>query len=394
MAGTTIDRPTARARVDVDAALITPLVYGVAVAALGLIRVAIGGGIDRMWAEDGSVFYEVANGGSLTLTYEGYLHVAPMLLALAVSWVPDQLMAGAYAFAWAVSTAAIATYIAAATRSQFRSGWSPLVFGAGLVLVPAVGAEAIGSIANMQWFLLVGATVAVLVESDTPALRRSGYAIIGLTALSSPLAVVLVPAALVRWRRDWLLSGVLVGGLAVQAAAVVLGNERQQSLGGPSQLWRLDTAAESFAAVAANGVVSISAPIGVLTSIGTIVVGLVGVGILRGGARRFLAGFALIAFGQWWLTWSLNGGAPRYAVVPAMAGLLGVLFALETLNRRAAVTATICIGLVWFGAFRLGEIRSSGPTWSDSVTEAECIDGIRLVAISPDAFVEQVEVHC
>lgn len=66
MAGTTIDRPATRARLDVDASLITPLVYGVAVAALGLIRVAIGGGIDRMWAEDGSVFYEVANGGSLT----------------------------------------------------------------------------------------------------------------------------------------------------------------------------------------------------------------------------------------------------------------------------------------------------------------------------------------
>lgn len=372
--------------------------FGFVVAALGFLRVAVGGGLGKMWGEDGAVFYANAENlgplDALRSTYEGYLHTAPTLVAIAVSWVPEQHAATIYLACWCTIAGLLAWYVAAATSNVFRTHWAPLVFGSGLVLLPVMGAESIGSIANLQWVLLVAAAVAVSLDSSSSGRLAAERTLVTVTALTTPLAIALMPAAILR-RRDRPMVVCLGLGLAVQAVAVLGANgERTQTGGGASNLRKLNAVLDTFVGMATNGVTSIQPPPSVLTPLGAVVFALAAWGLVKTNLPRFAAWFILVAAGQWWLTFAFNNAMPRYAVLPAMSALLAALLAIESLDRRSMIGAIACLGLIWAGAFRLSDGRASGPIWADSIKAAACVDGHRTFGVSPVGWDHEVKLDC
>ncbi|MFD5826710.1 hypothetical protein [Lentzea sp. NPDC060358] len=180
--------------------------------------------LDRLWAEDGAVFTVQARlhplPHNLFEPYGGYLHTAPRLVAEVAALLPIEWTAAVFALTAAALRALVALIAFAGSRACIES--TPLRFAlAALVIVLPVGnSEPLNNMANLHWFLLFG-TFWALVWRNAPSVPVASF--VFLTALSSPLAFVLLPIALVRMflpRREVPIAFIV--GLVVQAVVMAL----------------------------------------------------------------------------------------------------------------------------------------------------------------------------
>jgi hypothetical protein len=184
---------------------------------------------DRLWAEDGTVF--LGQGRQLRALmepYGGYLHLVPRVLGAIGAWAPPRFWAlfavGAATVTLGVLAGLVFAWAASVTGSRGAAGLVAL----GMALVPALRFEVLGSIANLQWFLLCLALWALLIPPTRAPIASAGATLA--TALSTPLAVVLLPAALTaHGRQAFRIPAVwaLVAGLGVQAVTVLANPTRR-----------------------------------------------------------------------------------------------------------------------------------------------------------------------
>jgi hypothetical protein len=152
-----------------------------------------------VWAEDGVVFYGEALERPLREIlfepYAGYGLVVPRMLAaigvhLPVEWYSTYAALSASLVA---SLFALFVYFASAPllRSRVRQG----ILAVALLFWPVMPFEVTGAITNIQWVMIVGCLLAVLVPVDAPGAIATRVAVVVLAPLTSPLCVFFVPVA-------------------------------------------------------------------------------------------------------------------------------------------------------------------------------------------------------
>jgi hypothetical protein len=155
----------------------------------------------QFWAEDALVFFaqQLTLGFSKALfhPYAGYLHVIPRLIAFLVASLPVKWIPFAYSFLTLfISSLCCAAFAGPWCRNLLRSdglrATCCLVVATGLQF----GKELIGVVANLQWFLAIGAATLVFrnKEGKEPAWLAVTLAVLGmLIGLTAPLTFAFVP---------------------------------------------------------------------------------------------------------------------------------------------------------------------------------------------------------
>ncbi|MFD9698404.1 hypothetical protein [Lentzea sp. NPDC059081] len=180
--------------------------------------------LDHLWSEDGVAFTASARRFSalhnLVEPYGGYLHTVPRLVAELAAVLPIGWTAAVFALVAAALRALVALVVFAGSKAYFES--TPMRFGlAALVIVlPAGNSEPLNNMANLHWFLLYG-TFWALLWRNAPRVPVASFVV--LTALSSPLTLVLLPVALVRmWLPRKEVPIAFLAALAVQTVTMAL----------------------------------------------------------------------------------------------------------------------------------------------------------------------------
>ena len=155
----------------------------------------------QFWAEDALVFFtqQITLGFSKAIfhPYAGYLHVIPRLIAFLVSSLPAKWIPFAYSFlTLVISSLCCAAFAGPWCRSLLRSdglrATCCLIVATGLQF----GKELIGVVANLQWFLAIGAAALIFRDKQTrePAWLSITLAVLGvLIGLTAPLTFVFAP---------------------------------------------------------------------------------------------------------------------------------------------------------------------------------------------------------
>lgn len=376
--------------------------------------------LDRVWAEDGSVF--LAGGlvdglGAAGTPYAGYLHVIPRLTAAAVVQAPASSWAIALAVAYLLllALATLLTLLAAAQR--LTRTWVAVLVALAPTLVPVVTDEPILSIANAQ-FVLVPALWWLL------ALRRSlaGAATTGglvvyavVVGLSSPLVAALVPAAgYVLWRRRQVRDAVAVAvavlaTTAVQTAVLLWssGGGGGRDLPGAPTAGSIASIVNAYVTGLFPGTPSFEVPTALLRAgtllAGAVLVAFVVTAVLAARRQRELLPLALLAqaaivFGfQAVLTQSLG---PRYVYSTSVFVAWAALAALDPRWSARTVVPAALLGLMaaaTLASWGPSSERASGPSWTAEVTAAQrdCPPGgTAAVPLSPDWWQGTVPVPC
>jgi hypothetical protein len=171
----------------------------------------------QFWAEDGSEFYQSALDSrplaALLQPYAGYLHVFPRLVA----WASTLFAAECAPVIFNV----VAIFVAGACVWLFALPLArPVIAGDGLRLAlcllfilgnPAV--ETYGTLTNVHWWLCLGTLVLVSAPLEGRWLVPLACLVVGLSALSSPLPVLLAPLVVLT---------IVVGGRRYRAAGITL----------------------------------------------------------------------------------------------------------------------------------------------------------------------------
>jgi hypothetical protein len=361
-------------------------------AAVVLARQGGAGALDTLWAEDGAIFLQQAIDlgflEGLTRTYAGYLHLAPRLLAEAVSWLPIAWWATGCAVSGALGAALVALLVYRWSGAHVES--PPLRAGLALavLLVPIAGIEIINTPTNAHSYLLFAAFWAVLARHERRADLAVASGVLALATLSDPFAFVLLPIALARAvahaRRDdlvlftVLLASVSAHGLAIlldpSAGARPMGSEvgvlelmrwygSQVISGAFSGLLRARLAGRSPLLLDLAGFVLLAATLGAAWHRRLANVPFV--------ALCTLMSIVLFAAPAW-----LAGmNSPRYPFVPvllllsAYAHVVGRLLG-SSPGGRVKVLCLVGMGMIllsWATGFRVANLRGEGPSWSSEI---------------------------
>jgi len=356
---------------------------GAAVAGLTVARLlSAGPGLDRVWAEDGFVFlWDARRHGlaSLVYSYAGYAHTLPR----ALGWVGAQLPLAYFAAYAVLSTAVIAGVLAAVVHTVARrvigsSCWA-LLPALGVGLTPAFRGS-VGSLANLQWLLLLAALWCLL-DPVLPGRRRWLPCLVALVAAATtPLTALLLPVALLTHRRFVLRSPAvlgLLGGLAFQAAVITVGAHSADNPASRHVGFSASLSDALLTAVAGPN----TAPwqlgrFGTLdhsTLLGVVFAGALLLSLQAARVRRTVAVAVAVTGLLLYAATSVLSGAPttRYSACAAMflvSALALVGPELPTLLRRVGLLALLVNIVLGFPA---SDFRLSGPSWHDEVADYE-----------------------
>jgi len=156
-----------------------------------------------LYIDDG-IFVNQATVGpaSIFAPHNGYLHLFPRAIAAVVALVPLAYAPVVIALACAVIAFAAMVVIWWTVRAAQRP-WSPAawIIAGTLAFVPVASTETISVAACLQWQLIAAGIVATGLGRSTPRTAAPLAALLLLTALSSPLTLVLLPSTLwLAWR--------------------------------------------------------------------------------------------------------------------------------------------------------------------------------------------------
>jgi hypothetical protein len=184
---------------------------------------------DSLFAEDGAVFLEGALNNKLPAplfdSYNGYLHLVPRAIAELTVLFPLESAPLVMSLAASLTVAALSLLVYRASASWLPSPYLRAALAFAFVLLPvATGSEAGASAAYVGWYWLYACFWVLVAPPSGRAWLALASGVALLTALTTPLAVVLVPvavaaAALRRDRHSVAVAGALAAGLAVQAVA-------------------------------------------------------------------------------------------------------------------------------------------------------------------------------
>jgi hypothetical protein len=388
----------------------------VAGAVVILARQGGAGALSTVYAEDGTIFLQQAVNESpwaaLTTAYAGYVHLGPRLAAEAVSSLPLGDAAWAIAGVAAIVISLLALLVYRVSSAFVRSRAIRVAMAASIVLVPVGQEEVFNSIANLHWFLV---PVSVLVLLWNPRSRLEiGLAsiVLGLTALSDPLVVVLVPLAICRVvvplsRRAKVPAFVFLGAAAVQVAAIALTDSPREGAGATANLIKVgvwyvhDVVGRGLLGTRWLG--DVESPLGWgMAIIALAIVAALAFLAFRAPSRRSLSQ-AMVLAGASIALWvvpvaftSLH--PPRYAVPSALLLLWALAITADTfvepgrLHRSPVLLGALsALVVIWAVNLRIPNARCEGPTWRPALVEATDDCDVRAtsaeIPITPEGWI-------
>ncbi|MCE7001914.1 hypothetical protein LWC34_03545 [Kibdelosporangium philippinense] len=361
----------------------TGAAVGFAAVVCAVARLLVSGdGFDRVWAEDGAVFLSDTRAyglGSVVAEYSGYGHLVPRLLALIGSWLPLGYYALFTVLASSIVVGLLAWYVfTAAKRVTSSSVWA-FIAAIALVLTPAYRAEALGNLANLQWFLMPAALWAIV---DPHRTHVAAILIAAAAATTSPLSILLLPALLIihgrtAWRTP--VAAALAAGLAYQAIVRLIG---MHSVANPAP-----RSPGAYVGMVFDILKQASS-----TPWAPLVAGAILIAVILSawfiGARKDARAAAFVVTSALFVAVPtvLNGSPqPRYIACGFVILIWAACLAAPALQRiHAIVLATVLVvsALVTFPA---DPYRLSGPSWT-SETNSACTTGTREVELSPEGW--------
>lgn len=350
--------------------------------------------IRRLWAEDGNLFLQQALDQGLLRpfgeAYAGYYLFVPRVI-------------GAFAAAVPIREAPLATWLGvaavvgwcAATIYVESEGWlatrpTRVLLALSVVLLPALGLEAIANSATLQYTLLFASLVALTGRSPTRWSSINRMTMVTVTALTTPLALMLAPIAALRVlrrrpRRVDATSAAWAIATSLQLGMILVARPGR-AIGAPAnRAWILSNYDHEvlYKNLLPKPLASTTvAPITILA--GACLV-LFAVWLAWRRARRETALLLLLVpalgVGFWTFTALNSGLPPRYRVFPALCVIWSALIASEEVLRgrrpqrlvdwRLTSIVVVVFALSWATYWRPGSNRSSGPPWSVALSEAD-----------------------
>jgi hypothetical protein len=357
--------------------------------------------LDHVWAEDGARF--LLDGvkepffSNLITPYGGYLHVLPRLSAELVAALPLGWAAVGFAVSAAVPRALVALITFAASAGYLRSTALRVALAALVIVLPVGNSEPLGNVSNLHWFLLYG-LFWVLLWRDAP--RVPALVFVAVAALSSPLAFLLAPLALLRLltHRDRVLPTTFAVAAAVQGAVMVFADRVPYSHDAvdPVQVVLAALLRVPLAGFTGSEQVADLYPrfgnVPTAIALALVVVPVAAALVWRDRPARFLA-VAGVAYGLTTITLSLVTNwtvalqvqqpgvvttSQRYSVLPCLLLFTAVAVGLDATparGRRLVVAARAVIALTLLTAI-VGHLVDqagvlTGTGWTDSVRTAQ-----------------------
>lgn len=161
-----------------------------------------------IWAEDGSLFLAQAfefGWLSLSIPYDGYLHLVPRIIALVSTWLPVKLIPYFIVFTcYTIFACMITLFFTPPYRWVFRTRLFTFI-AALLLLVTPGQIEMLGNLTNLHWYLLFLLSVLGLKDLETG--YRVWEVIIALLCIStSGATLILLPLfvlrLIIKWRQQ------------------------------------------------------------------------------------------------------------------------------------------------------------------------------------------------
>ncbi|HEX6389958.1 MAG TPA: hypothetical protein VFZ89_10930 [Solirubrobacteraceae bacterium] len=373
--------------------LVAILVSGITLARLAVVSDPF----DHVWAEDGAVFLrdaEVDGLGAIDHRFAGYLHVVARVIAALGTALPLSSYATYVAIASAVVAGLLAAFVFSVALGVLGSREWALVAALAIALAPPLRGESLANLANLHWLLLYAAFWAMLASG--PARGASGVAL--LATLSSPLTVLVAPAAFVAhgrnaWRRRPVIA--VAVGAAIQGVAMLFA---PSSTGGPDR------------DVGFNDAIATSLVRDVLgaahgPSALRYLVGFVVAGVLAWGWRSAAGDSRRLSLAAWgtglavYLVSCVITGLPqmRYVALASLFVFAGFALLGPRLRPAVALAGIAVLGALVLEGLPASSFRESGPSWSEGVAahEAACIRGEqRPIPLSPERFGGVAQVPC
>src|SRR3954452_4259326 len=172
---------------------------GIGVAAMLLLAWRAPFAAQQLWAEDGTVFLQqVINRGVFEPygnAYAGYYLFLPRTVGALAAGAPIREAALAMWFGTALVVGWCAATIYAESKGRLNTFPTRAFLALSIVLLPALGLEAIGSVSDLQYTLLFTALIALTGLSTGAGHTVNRIAIVVATALTTPLSLLLAPVA-------------------------------------------------------------------------------------------------------------------------------------------------------------------------------------------------------
>jgi len=184
---------------------------------------------NTLWAEDGADFVPDALSRGLAAVLEshaGYMH----FVARVGAWIATMFPLAVVPTAVTVVAAVFASLVACACflflEQRFASKSLRFAGWAICIALPIMGGEVMNNLANLHWYLLIAAFLAVLVQADRAAVRSVQATVLFVAVTSDALALLLAPFVVFRlilfrgWR-DRVPDLAFLAGAALQVTVVV-----------------------------------------------------------------------------------------------------------------------------------------------------------------------------
>lgn len=177
---------------------------------------------EPLW-EDGPIFYLGGSDGlaSLARPYQGYLHVAARMVAIAATTMPPALAPLLMNGVTILVTAGVAAFIASdRLRTAVPDRRIRLALAIGFVLMPA-SQDLSWHLVYLQWSLAFFLLARAIADAPGPRWVWLDRAAVGLAALTGPFSILFAPLYLWRRRELGATTWVVVGCALVQLAFIV-----------------------------------------------------------------------------------------------------------------------------------------------------------------------------
>jgi hypothetical protein len=342
---------------------------------------------EPLW-EDGPIFYlgGFDGIGSLARPYQGYLHLAARMVAIAAAAIPPVFAPLFMNGVTIVATAGVAAFIASGRLgTAVPDPRLRLALAIGFVLMPAAQ-DLSWHLVYLQWSLGFFLLARVLADEPGPRWKWPDRIAVGLVALTGPFSIVFAPLYVWQRRRLGAVTWVVVACAAIQlvfvattrraaagetsigdAVAILATRLFAEPLLGYRVTWTLSEAGVPLVAGAAF-VVAVAV---LLLIAGSVIPRRILVVLVYGAVVIAIAGVIRSADAAWSLLAGWGGGRYfMFGIAAIMAITIAAIAVGGTWQRRAGLVLAmlLSIGVIW--DFRVLAPPTLG--WAD---KSACIGG-------------------
>ncbi|MFG6502787.1 hypothetical protein [Microbacterium sp. P05] len=337
--------------------------------------------------------------------YAGYMHLVPRLAIAFCALFPIEVIPVVVTVvaAFVVSLTAAACFLFLETR--IRSMLLRFTAWAVILVTPNAGGEVTNNLANLHWFLMVGAVCALLVRAPNRWFAAVQCAVVVAAVGSDPLVLMFVPLVVVRLvllksRRDRSIAVAFILTAAVQLSVTFVGIFVNESRSFARTIPPVPDLLDFYTfRVVLSGIAGVTATERYGEALGATIPGLITASVLaflivavrRNRPARYAlivaagssATFFAIVFALQWNTLGPLGAldlqaGQRYALLPTMLLLIAIILAADALiqgqRQRVVIALSVAVALVVLvpsvADYRWVNLRAGAASWEQSLEVA------------------------